>query len=269
IKLIRELNAEHYDLIVNPSGNDRSTILTAIIRAGRKVGRLQRNNNRWLWRRLHDEVMEHPYNVEPVFIQKWKAWTALSGGHGVPEFRMTLPENPQQRLNIPANHQGRLLHLSPFGSVDSRSLPTFQIVELLEALHRRYPGFPVAISCAPTPRELGRIETILQALSFTPEHVFKGNLSIPQLAEVLSRSALHFGADSGALHLARALNTPAVAWFLWQERTPEWAPLGEHYRVIGTDSTHSSALLGIRTQDLLDAAARLMERTVPALLRAP
>jgi len=54
--------------------------------------------------------------------------------------------------------------------------------------------------------------------------------SLPQLAALLSRCALHIGADSGVLHLAAALGVPTVSIFREYAGLEEWLPRGAQDR---------------------------------------
>ncbi|HTD27100.1 MAG TPA: glycosyltransferase family 9 protein, partial [Candidatus Elarobacter sp.] len=60
-----------------------------------------------------------------------------------------------------------------------------------------------------------------------------GRTTLRQLLAILARARLAFGPDSGALHLAAALGTPAVS--LWGATSPvRSTPFGcEHLTVVG------------------------------------
>jgi len=258
IELLKRLRAERYDLVFNPSGNDRSTLLTWLSGGRLRVGRTQRKNNRRLWSLMHDEVLSYPYSTEPMFLQKLAAWRQLIPSKGAAGFHMETDGRLFDALALSADWAGRMIHVSAFASEDRRSLPLFQLVDLLEKLHARFPDHPLVISCAPTARETGRLAALLDHLSFKPGAVFMGTLDLPTLGALLRRCALHLGADSGALHLAWALGTPCVGWFRLHDGTPEWAPFGPRVRIVGTTMINESALLGVSTNELVVDAGELL-----------
>ncbi len=263
IELLKRLRAEHYDLVFNPSGNDRSTLLTWLSGGRLRVGRTQRKNNHRLWSLMHDEVLSYPYATEPMFLQKLAAWRQLVPSTGTPGFEMETDAGLLDALGLPAGWMGRMIHVSAFASEDRRSLPLFQLVDVLEKLHAQFPEHPLAISCAPTARERGRLAALLDQLSFKPAAVFMGTLNLPTLGALLGRCALHLGADSGALHLAWALGTPCVGWFRLHDGTPEWAPFGPRVRIVGTTMINESALLGVSTSELVANASELLALAPP------
>jgi heptosyltransferase-3 len=61
-----------------------------------------------------------------------------------------------------------------------------------------------------------------------------GRLSLKELGALISKARLFFGADSAPMHLASAVNTPAVALF-GPSGVYNWGPWGEGHLVIQKD----------------------------------
>jgi ADP-heptose:LPS heptosyltransferase len=57
-------------------------------------------------------------------------------------------------------------------------------------------------------------------------------MTLPQLAAVLSRCALHIGSDSGVLHLAFALNVHSISFLREQPNFGAFMPVGPQHRVL-------------------------------------
>ncbi len=90
------------------------------------------------------------------------------------------------------------------------------------------------ISVAPNDRERSKLQSLLRRLTFKPDQIFEGTLSLLELAEVIDRASIHIGGDSGALHIALMCKKPTFAWFRQYEGITEWAPQGKHHlRVVG------------------------------------
>ncbi|HDH97314.1 MAG TPA: glycosyltransferase family 9 protein, partial [Proteobacteria bacterium] len=68
-----------------------------------------------------------------------------------------------------------------------------------------------------------------------------GKLKLPELVELLKRSALYVGNDSSILHLAVALGVPTVSFF--GPETPDlYGPLGDAHKVFYADLPCSPCL---------------------------
>jgi ADP-heptose:LPS heptosyltransferase len=65
--------------------------------------------------------------------------------------------------------------------------------------------------------------------------VLAGRLSVLESAEALRRAALYVGNDTGAMHLAAAVDTPCVAIFAAREPGRSWHPYGDAHVVLRRD----------------------------------
>jgi ADP-heptose:LPS heptosyltransferase len=103
----------------------------------------------------------------------------------------------------------------------------------------------------------------------------RGRTSIPTLAALLKRSALHVSVDTGTSHLAAAMHTPCVTIFTffeyWQQRK-RWQPWHTLLRTIGPQTrcascpspreickrTETTCIDSVSTQQVVDAAVELL-----------
>jgi len=140
------------------------------------------------------------------------------------------------------------------------------LAEFITALAKEFPEKKLALSCAPVPRELEKMEQLLARLPAKPWRVFAGNLNLMQLTAVIANSALHFCGDTGPLHLAVMTNTPTVAWFWPNPGRAQWLPVGDRYRVlVGVNELGASHLSKIETGELIRAAKAILEMSgIPA-----
>jgi len=257
----RQLRNERYDLVVNFSGSDRTTLLARQTGAPERWGRRPHDGGMAGFGWFYTRVLEHPFYAEPMFRQKWRCLRdqGLPAGEA-PEFHVTIPAELRRRAGIEPADEGRYIHVSPFTTADRRELSPAQLGELIAGLQREFPQHRLVVSCAPTGRERGKLARLLAGLATPPWKVFAGTLDIPALAAVLERAALNLCGDTGSLHLSLMTGTPAVAWFRKHVRDAEreWIPPGSRYRVLVSDQGSDAALAGIDTAALLGAARELI-----------
>jgi ADP-heptose:LPS heptosyltransferase len=70
-----------------------------------------------------------------------------------------------------------------------------------------------------------------------------GQLSLLQTAALLERAVLYVGNDTGPMHIAAAMGTPAVAIFSARDYPRQWYPYGEQHFVIRRDVPCSPCFL--------------------------
>jgi len=106
----------------------------------------------------------------------------------------------------------------------------------------------------------------------------RGKTSIPVLAALLKRSALHLSVDTGTSHLAAAMQTPCVTIFTffeyWRQRT-RWQPWHTALRTVGPQTRCASCpradkictrqemtcIDSVSTQQVIDSALELLTLT--------
>jgi ADP-heptose:LPS heptosyltransferase len=256
---IRKLRDAQFDAVINLNGSDRSSLLTWLSGARWRLGRRPEDGGPWHWAYQFTHVVEVPYRTGPVWKQRWnclkKAGIPVEGEG---EFRVTISEAPRRAAGIGPEDDGHYFHISPFTTQDRKELPQSQLAGLVRGLLERFPEKRVVVSCAPNERERGKLAALLAVLPVAPWRVFDGTLRLLDLASVIAGSAVHFGGDSGAVHLALMAGTPSVSWFRQYEGLSDWAPNGRQHRVLVGQEAAGGGIEGIGAGDLLDAAAELL-----------
>lgn len=246
-----KLRAERYDLVINFSGSDRTTLLARMTGAAERWGRRPHDGGMAGFGAFYTRVLEHPFYAIPMFQQKFNCLAAQGfTGSATPEFHAQVPLPPERGY----------LHVSPCTSAARRELPVAQLAELLNTLGREFPMHKLALSCSPAPREKDRLAALVPLLATRPWQVHAGTLDVPGLASLIKGAALHLCGDTGALHLALMTGTRAVAWFRKHahDAEHEWIPRGPKYRVRVSDEGTEEALGGITNEALLDDARELL-----------
>jgi ADP-heptose:LPS heptosyltransferase len=257
-QMVARLRKEKFDVVINLNGSDRSSWLTFLSGARERLGRLPDDGGPPFWKHMFTAHVHHPFTEEPVYLQRCRCLQKAGFPFTEPEFNTQI--DPANLRAADISEADDYFHLSPFTTADSKELRPEQLVELIAALAKNFPEKKLALSCAPTPRELEKLKNLLALLPQKPWRVFAGNLNLMQLAAVIQHSALHFCGDTGPFHLAVMTNTPTVAWFWPNPGLRQWLPTGEKYRVIvGANEPGAQFLDRIATGDLIAAAQSVLK----------
>ena len=255
----RRLRAEKFDVVVNTTGSDRSSVLTWLTRAPVRIGRRPADGGPPGWRRLFTQVVEQPFYQEPMYAQKWKCLKQAGfGGSDAPEFHVSIDASLRRAANIDVPDDGTYVHVSPFTSTERKELTPQQTVEVIGALQSALPHLKLVLTCAPTVRERTKLTNLLQQLPARPWRSYAGTLDVPQLTSVIQGAALHVGGDSAGLHLATLAGVPSVIWYREHGGRKEWTPPGDRHRLLVSDPGDAPMLTGVPTSKIVAAARDLL-----------
>ncbi len=258
-QMISGLRREKFDVVINLNGSDRSSWLTFLSGARERLGRLPDDGGPPFWRHMFTSHVHHPFEAEPVYLQRCLCLKQAGFPFQAPEFHVEINPENLRAADISASDAGNYFHLSPFTTADYKELTPAQLAELIRGLNRDFPEKKLALSCAPTEREKNKMAELLALLPQKPWRVFAGNLNLLQIAAVIKHSALHFCGDTGTLHLAVATQTPVVAWFWPNPSMKIWLPDGGHCRVVtGANKAGHTYLEDIEVPELLRASRNLL-----------
>lgn len=253
-----QLAQNPYDVVINFSGSDRAVRLAWCTRSPIRIGRVPQTQRRFgLWKQLQTHCVYEPHHDAPTFQQHWNALKKIGFPGDAPSFPIHIPHDIQNHIDEQLQGQSGFFHLSPFTTENGRELQPSILAEFLNQVHDDHPGYTWAISCSPTQRERTKMDHFISYLKFQPSWIFKGTLSVLELAAVINRCSLHIGGDSGALHIARVLSKPALSWFYNYPGLIQWMPQGPQYKSLIGQKT-PQALVGISSQALFDALQELI-----------
>jgi len=205
---IAELRAERYDVALDFQSNFRSGLVTWLSRARRRIGQpapLSKEGSRWFFTDVAPAIPFEAHKIErnlnllaPLGIDTRPARGVLASGDAR-SLRTLLPENGERRRVV--LHPG----VSPAGAVKAWRPDRFAQLgaRLIES------GYEVFFSWGGATERL-QAEHLVEA---APGARVLPETTLRQLVELLRAVDLFVGVDSGPLHLAAALGTPALGLY--------------------------------------------------------
>jgi heptosyltransferase III len=270
LRFIRKLRQARFDLVLELSGGDRGAIYSFLTGAQERLGFAHPGQPFWQRCGCFTRLLPRPPVKMHLVEQNLEALRALGIAAANPRLQFFWDAQVEQRVQdlltsldladraFVVMHPGagwRFKCWTPAGY--ARVIEFFQ-----EEWH-----LPVVLTGTEAPHEQDLLAALLQACRATPINVV-GQLSLKELGALIARARLFFGMDSAPMHLAAAVNTPAVALF-GPSGVFNWGPWGEGHLVIKKDwdclpcgrdgcqgSKVSRCLVELTPEEVLAAMAR-------------
>lgn len=256
-RFIREIRAERYDVVLDFQGNLKGALHGLLSGVRRRVGFGAGHTKEW--NHFFTNVHVSPPGGERINrVEKFLSLTTALGvrpnGAGY-----RLPESRESRARIAAFLEGQGLEgfvtihpgTSDFGKL-KRWLP-----ERFSALAARVGselGLKAVVTWGPGERPLA--EEVVRG-SQGHAVVALETRSILDLAEVIRRSRIFVGCDSGPLHLSSAVGTPSVA--LFGPKDPQvYGPYNPHRRIVYKAENGRGSMAAITVEDAFAAVSDLL-----------
>jgi predicted lipopolysaccharide heptosyltransferase III len=219
LRLARTLRARHFDVVIDFHGGPRSSWLTWVTGAPRRIGYTIP------WRGwMYTDRVDRPRELRPRHSVANQS--DLLVPLGVPPLdpatdpaeMVETPESRRRvdamlaRVGVPVNTELVVIHVSagnPF-----RRWPAPAFAALAAALARRSSGRRILLTSGPSEIEAATLvaESARQiAGPEAAERIVAEELGLADLRVAVARAALYIGGDSGPLHLAATTRTPIVA----------------------------------------------------------
>ncbi len=242
-KLISQLRARHYDLVVHLSVHTRGAWLVRLLRPRWSVAPKFRpgfwaNSFTHLYPAQSDPQRHtvetnldslRALGLQPTAADKHVA--LVPGARAEARVAGLMAQQGLQR--------GGFIHVHPTSRWAFKCWPADRVAALCDALAAK--GWPIVLTSAPDAKEKALIADVGAArnkelVSLAPTANFSGELSLQELAALTAQARLFVGVDSAPMHIAAAMATPVVAIF-GPSGDIEWGPWGEGHRVVAS-STH-------------------------------
>jgi heptosyltransferase III len=240
-RLLSQLRARHYDLVVHLSVHTRGAWLTRLLRprwsvaprTGSVRGEKFWNGSFTHFYAAQSHALRHTVDTNLDSLR------ALGQEPTPEDARVTLVPGAAAEQRVDALLAGRgllpqrFIHIHPASRWGFKCWPAEYVGELCDVLAAQ--GWPIVLTSSPDPKEKALIADVL-AVSRAPTFDLSGQLSLKELAALTARGRLFVGVDSAPMHMAAAMGTPTVAIF-GPSGDREWGPWNVASRVV-TSLTH-------------------------------
>jgi heptosyltransferase-3 len=235
-RLLSQLRARRYDLVMHLSVHTRGAWLTRLLRPQWSVApRIGSKRGEKFWNGSFTRfyaAQSHPHRH-----------TVESNLDSVRALGVEPTADDRQVIMVPGQaaesrvdgllceHKltaGRFIHVHPASRWIFKCWPADRVAALCDALAQK--GFPIVLTAAPDAKEIALIAEVRTAMK-TPPIDFSGQLSLKELAALTARARLFVGVDSAPMHIAAAMGTPSVAIF-GPSGDREWGPWNVASRVV-------------------------------------
>lgn len=230
-RLIRQLQARQYDLVVNLADQWRSALVTRLTGAAVRLGFDFPKRRGALWRHCHTHLVpvDDHANLHTV-EQNLSLLQPL--GLKITNSQVTMsyaPQDWQACATLLQQHgiSDGYIMVQPTSRWFFKCWSEEKMAATISALHAD--GHTIVITSGPDAKERQMVERIVA--QSPPQGVvsLSGQLTLRQLAALIDHAKLFIGVDSVPMHMAAALQTPCIALF-GPSKLVFWRP----WQAIGT-----------------------------------
>ncbi len=195
----RDLRAVEYDFVVDLQGLMKSAAVGAMARSKRRIGpSFHREGSRMFYTEVAGQLNKNRHAVEETLdVVRHLDLELLS-----PTFPISFPLKK-------FDHPRPFIAVMPESRWKTKNWSVEYFVDSLKALEAKVGG---TVFLAGAPEDRAACEQISEALGGTGI-VLAGETSLVDLGSLLSRMDLVISNDSGPMHIAAAVGTPALALF--------------------------------------------------------
>ncbi len=239
LRLIRTLGARRYDLVIHLTEHARGAWLTRLLRPRFSVARRFQHKRGRLWRGSFTHLYRAPATPRHTVEQHLDALRRIGVYPAPAERALVLVPGADAAAAIAARLRGAglvprgFIHLHPTSRWLFKTWTVEKYAELIDALHAA--GERVVLTGAPDAKERAMVERI-RAHVRQPVVDWSGQLNLKELAALCAQAKCFVGVDSVPMHIAAAVQTPAVALF-GPSSEQTWGPWQVRARVLASPFT--------------------------------
>lgn len=231
INIRKSLKQNRYDLIVNLADQWPIAFLVKSL-GGYRIAMTRGDNLKGkIWRLLFSECVQP--QGRHIIEQNRSMLAPLSIPETGQKDRMSLYYDREDAERIFGSHPHLLTR--PYVVVQPTARQLFKcwdnekFSQVIDHLEEK--GLEVVLTCGPSQDDLAMVRDIHAQCAHKPDITLAGKTSFLQLAALIDKAVLYIGVDSAPMHMAAALNTPAVCLFGPTDHK-KWRPWSDNSIVI-------------------------------------
>ena len=232
-RLLQNLLQAKFDLVLELSGGDRGAFYTLATRAQERVGFERPGQPYWQRQAVFTRLLPRPKVTMHMVEQNLEVVRALGVEPRKPRLQFFWDEKVEawvtKKLASLGLRPGEFVVLHPGAGWRFKCWTPAGYARVIEYVQEVL-GLPVLLTASRAPHEQELIQEILTECRQSPINL-AGQLTLKELGALIAKARFFFGADSAPMHLAAAVNTPAVALF-GPSGAFNWGPWGEGHLVI-------------------------------------
>jgi len=254
-RLIRQLRARQYDLVVHLSVHTRGAWLVRLLRPRWSVAPKFRAG---FWANSFTHLYPAQSHAQRHTVEtNLDSLRALGMEPAADDKRVIMVPGGEAEARVAALlavhglAPGGFVHVHPASRWLFKCWPAERVAALCDALAAT--GWPLVLTSAPETKELALIADIRTARAAVtsprsgipgtqsqpaPTVDLSGQLSLKELAALTARARIFVGVDSAPMHMAAAMGTPVVAIFgpSGDLEWGPWDPLHKAHRVVASNT---------------------------------
>lgn len=200
-KILKVCNKENYDLVIDLQGLLRTALFAFLLKAKQKIGVSGMKELSWL-------LIKQPYKrnkKENAVIRNLNSLSYITGKKYSVNFELKksfISDISLKKYNIESDD--KFITLIPFARGKTKNWNIDYYNALSKMIYEKYPDIKIIILGAQ--KDFGKIknENLIDLC---------GKTNIKELAQILSKSLLAIGADTGPMHLANAIGVKNIFIF--------------------------------------------------------
>ncbi len=232
-RLLQKLLQARYDLVLELSGGDRGAFLTLATRAPERIGFERPGQPYWQRQSAFTRLLPRPPVRMHMVEQNLEAVRALGVEPRNPRLQFFWDDRVEAQVTKKLETLGlkpkHFAVLHPGAGWRFKCWTAAGYARVIEYVQEVW-GLPVVLTGSTAPHEQELIGEVLAECRQTPINL-AGQLTLQELGALIAKARFFFGADSAPMHLAAAVNIPAVAVF-GPSGAFNWGPWGEGHLVI-------------------------------------
>ena len=220
LKLLKQIRAEKYDLVVNVQRFGATGILTAFSGAEEKVGFEKNPFSRLFTRRYVHDVESGTHEVERNHL----LIASLTDGRPA---KPKLYPSPVDFGKVEQLKQEPFICIAPTSVWFTKQYPQEQWVTLINSIDPKYKIYLLG-----SPADKAHCDEIIRQSTSQRAENLCGQLNLLQSAALMRDAVLNYVNDSGPMHLASALNAPTCAIYCSTVPRFGFGPLADFAHVV-------------------------------------